>query len=191
MSTIGYARVSTADQDLALQLDALQNAGAERVFSDVASGAKADRPQLTACLEQLTAGDTLIVWRLDRLGRSLRHLVELVEDLKAREVQLRSIHDGIDTRTPAGRLQLGIFASLAEFERELISERTKAGLAAARRRGNEGGRRPVITAAKMRAAAALLAEGLTVREAAEAVGVSKTALYDALKTAKAQSATVN
>jgi len=178
---------------LDLQRDALAAADVStaHVYEDRASGRRDDRPGLAACLKAVRTSDTLVIWKLDRLGRSLRHLVELVEDLKAREVQLRSIHDGIDTRTPAGRLQLGIFASLAEFERELISERTKAGLAAARRRGNEGGRRPVITAAKMRAAAALLAEGLTVREAAEAVGVSKTALYDALKTAKAQSATVN
>ena len=137
---IGYARVSTRAQDLALQLDALERAGCERVYKDVGSGTIRRRPQLDACLDYLRAGDTLVVWRLDRLGRSLRHLVELVGDLQEREIAFRSLTEAIDTNTPAGRLQLHLFAALAEFERELIRERATAGREAARARGRLGGR---------------------------------------------------
>ncbi|MDA8069957.1 MAG: recombinase family protein [Actinomycetota bacterium] len=178
---IGYARVSTADQDPAMQLHELEAAGAERVYVENASGARADRPQLAACLEQLTAGDSLIIWRLDRLGRSLKDLVRIVDELKEAGVQLCSLRDGIDTSTAGGRLQFGIFASLAEFERALISERTKAGLDAARRRGSTGGRPKALSDQQLAAALALKAQGISVREAASLVGVSKTVLYEALR----------
>lgn len=144
---IGYARVSTHDQELNLQLDALMQAGCspDLIFTDKISGAKADRPGLTKCLQELQAGDTLIVWRLDRLGRSIHHLIELVEGLKAKCVSFKSIRDGaIDTTTASGELVFNIFSSLAQFERRLIQERTKAGLSAARARGRLGGRKPIV-----------------------------------------------
>ena len=141
---IGYARVSTKDQDLALQIDALEKAGCVRIFEDKVSGAKSVRKGLEDCLSSLQDGDTLIIWRLDRLGRSLQHLVTLVTDLRDKGVSLRSIQDGvIDTTTANGGLIFNIFAAISEFERGLISERTHAGLAAARSRGKKGGRRPL------------------------------------------------
>ena len=146
---IGYARVSTRAQDLALQLDALERAGCERVYEDVGSGTIRRRPQLDACLDYLRAGDTLVVWRLDRLGRSLRHLVELVGVLREREIAFRSLTEAIDTNTSAGRLQLHLFAALAEFERELIRERARAGREAARARGRLGGRPKALTPEKL------------------------------------------
>ena len=145
-NTVGYARVSTEDQEVNLQLDALKQAGCtdDLIFIDKASGARADRPRLEACLKALQPGDTLLVWRLDRLGRSMTHLVMLVEDLLARNIAFRSICDGaIDTTTASGELVFNIFSSLAQFERRLIQERTKAGLSAARARGRKGGRRPI------------------------------------------------
>jgi len=142
---IGYARVSTRGQDLALQLDALTQAGCERTFQDVGSGTLRHRPELAAFLDYLRSGDTLVVWRLDRLGRSLRHLVEVVAGLEERGVAFHSLQEAIDTTTAAGRLQLHLFAALAEFERELIHERSQAGREAARARGRQGGsaQRPV------------------------------------------------
>ena len=141
---IGYARVSTAEQDLHLQLDALNKAGCEKVFKDKASGARAKRPGLDACVAAMEPGDTLIVWRLDRLGRSMPHLVGLVEELLGKGIGFRSLLDGaIDTTTASGELMFHIFSSLAQFERRLIQERTQAGLAAARARGRKGGRRPI------------------------------------------------
>ena len=140
---IGYARVSTTDQDLCLQIDALRQHGVkkEHLFCDKISGAKEDRPGLAACNETLRKGDTLVVWRLDRLGRSMRHLVNMIEELKERGIGFRSISDGmIDTTSASGELVLNIFSALAQFERRLIQERTKAGLAAARARGRIGGR---------------------------------------------------
>ena len=140
---VGYARVSTNDQELALQIDALRTHGVtkENLFCDKLSGAKEDRPGLIACLASLNRGDTLVVWRLDRLGRSMRHLVNMIEDLKERGIGFRSISDGmIDTTSASGELVLNIFSALAQFERRLIQERTKAGLAAARSRGRRGGR---------------------------------------------------
>ncbi len=141
----GYARVSTADQNPDLQLDALRAAGCSRIFIDYASGAKTARPELARALDHLRAGDTLIVWKLDRLGRSLPHLVETVKALSDRDVGLRSLQDPIDTTTPGGRLVFHVFAAMAEFERDLIRERTNAGLAAARARGRVGGRPPALT----------------------------------------------
>ena len=140
---IGYARVSTLEQELHLQLDALKAAGCKKqhIFTDQASGSKAERPGLCACLKELKAGDTLIVWRLDRLGRSLRNLIDIVEQLKSRGVGFRSLNDGgIDTTTASGEMIFNIFATLAQFERRLIQERTQAGLTAARARGRQGGR---------------------------------------------------
>ena len=141
---LGYARVSTGDQSPDLQLDALRAAGCYRVFVDTASGALAARPELGKVLDQLRPGDTLIVWRLDRLGRSLRHLADTVTGLAERDVGFRSLQEAIDTTTPGGKLVFHVFASLAEFERDLIRERTQAGLAAARARGRNGGRPPVL-----------------------------------------------
>src|SRR5436853_4043311 len=178
---IGYGRVSTRAQDLALQLDALQQAGCERVYKDVGSGTIRRRPELDACLDYLRAGDTLVVWRLDRLGRSLRHLVELVGELQEREIAFRSLTEAIDTNTPAGRLQLHLFAALAEFERELIRERATAGREAARARGRKGGRPPLVTADKLAAAVAMRAHGeLTMAQIAATLGVGRSTLYQHL-----------
>src|SRR5205823_5483664 len=176
---IGYARVSTGDQDLALQLDALKAAGCERWFSDTASGSLTERPQLTRALEELRDGeDTLVVWRLDRLGRSLRHLIELVGELEHRQLGFRSLTEGIDTTTSSGRLVFHIFGAIAEFERQLIRERTQAGLNAARARGRLGGRRPVMTEQKLAVARELLAGGEhTMQQIAQTVGVGRATLY--------------
>lgn len=187
---IGYARVSTADQSLDMQIEALKAAGCDQVFTDVASGVKADRPGLEKALEYLRDGDTLIVWKIDRLARSLSDLLQTVETLRKRGVGFRSLTDaGIDTTTRNGKLLLNLFGTLAEFERDLIRERTKAGLASAAARGRNGGRRPVVTPAKLARAQKLMraeeagGKGLTVREAAAAINVGKTALYEALKEA--------
>jgi DNA invertase Pin-like site-specific DNA recombinase len=142
---IGYARVSTNGQDLDLQVRELKVAGCKQVFTDRVSGSKSERPGLDACLKTLKKGDTLLVWRLDRLGRSMQHLVNVVADLKGKGVGFKSIRDGaIDTTTASGELVFNIFAALAQFERELIRERTMAGLSAARARGKLGGRKPVL-----------------------------------------------
>ncbi|MGX4864207.1 recombinase family protein [Escherichia coli] len=188
MALIGYARVSTAEQDTALQTDALRNAGCERFFEDTASGAKADRPGLADALAYLRDGDVLVVWRLDRLGRSLPHLIETVGKLEARGVGFRSLTENIDTTTPGGRLIFHVFGALGQFERDLIRERTKAGLTAAAARGRKGGRKPVVTADKLQRARELVANGLNVREAAARLKVGKTALYAALQAASSGSA---
>ena len=143
---IGYARVSTQEQDLNLQIDALKKAGCQKheIFVDKISGAKAERPGLEKCLAEIKAGDTLLVWRLDRLGRSMLHLVSLIEDLRTKQINFKSICDGaIDTTTASGELIFNIFSSLSQFERRLIQERTKAGLDAARARGRVGGRKTI------------------------------------------------
>ncbi|MGL4968490.1 MAG: recombinase family protein [Inquilinus sp.] len=180
MVEVGYARVSTADQDPALQLDALAKAGCTRVFQDKASGGKADRPGLTAALAFVREGDILVVWKLDRLGRSLPHLIETVNALEIQGVGFRSLTEAIDTTTPGGRLIFHIFGALGQFERDLIRERTRAGLDAAAARGRRGGRKAVVTEEKLRRARTLIAQGLTVREAAARIKVGKTALYAAL-----------
>ncbi|ELK3559598.1 recombinase family protein [Salmonella enterica] len=183
MSTlIGYARVSTAEQSLDMQIDALKKAGCHQVFTDVASGAKADRLGLEKALEYLREGDTLVVWKIDRLGRSLAHLVQTIDGLRERGVGFRSLTDaGIDTTTRNGKLLFNLFATLAEFERELISERTKASLAVARARGRKGGRRFMVTDEMLAKARALMSKrGLTVKEAAKALGVGRSTLYRAL-----------
>jgi DNA invertase Pin-like site-specific DNA recombinase len=179
---IGYARVSTADQDAALQLNALADARCARIFTDQASGALDARPQLERTLDHLRPGDTLVIWKLDRLGRSLRHLIDTVQDLEGRGVGLRSLRETIDTTTPAGRLIFHLFGALAEFERDLIRERTHAGLEAARARGRRGGRRPLLTDHKLTVARQLLdAREHTVDEVARIVGVSRATLYRGLK----------
>ena len=145
---IGYARVSTQDQEVNLQVDALAKAGCAKnmIFIDKISGAKAERPGLRKCLDSLTSGDTLLVWRLDRLGRSMVHLIQLIEDLYQKSIGFRSLCDGsIDTTTASGELIFNIFSSLAQFERRLIQERTRAGLAAARARGKKGGRKKICS----------------------------------------------
>ncbi|MGA2929383.1 MAG: recombinase family protein [Solirubrobacteraceae bacterium] len=156
---IGYARVSTRQQDLALQLDALNQAGCERIFRDVGSGTIRKRPQLDACLDQLRSGDTLVVWRLDRLGRSLHHLVDVIAALEQRHVAFHSVREAIDTTTAGGRLQLHLFAALAEFERELIRERSQAGREVAKAAGRLGGRPVKLTADKKAAALAMRDRG--------------------------------
>ena len=181
MALVGYARVSTLDQNPALQRDALAAAGCTKLFEDRASGARADRPGLAQALAFLREGDVLVVWKLDRLGRSLPHLIETVAALAARGVGFRSLTEAIDTTTPGGRLVFHLFGALGQFERDLIRERTRAGLAAAAARGRKGGRKPVVTDDKLRRARALLAQGLTVREAAGRVRVGKTVLYEALR----------
>lgn len=177
MTTIGYARVSTPDQSLDMQLDALDAAGCTAVYTDTASGALDSRPGFAEALHSVGTGDTLVVWRLDRLGRSLAHLVTTVDGLGARGVALRSLHEQIDTSTATGRLTLGIFASLAEFERELTAERTAAGLAAARRRGATLGRPSVWSEEKAAAARTMLASGVSVAAVARALGVSRGTVY--------------
>ena len=152
---IGYARVSTSDQRLDLQQDALRGAGCERIFTDIVSGAKTERLGLTAALDACRAGDILVVWKLDRLGRSLAHLVATVEDLAGRSVGFRSLQEQLDTTTAGGKLIFHLFASLAEFERDLIRERTHAGLTAARARGRNGGRPKGVDEKKRKAAVAL------------------------------------
>ncbi len=183
MARVGYARVSTQDQDLALQLDALAAAGCTRMFEDRVSGARADRPGLGQALAYLREGDSLVVWKLDRLGRSLPHLIETVAALEERQVGFRSLTEAIDTSTTGGRLLFHLFAALAQFERDLIRERTQAGLAAAAARGRKGGRRPVVTETVLHRARGLLTKGLTVRDAAVRLKVGKTVLYEALAAA--------
>jgi DNA invertase Pin-like site-specific DNA recombinase len=174
---IGYARVSTDLQNLDLQLDALADVGSERVYCDTGSGSIKHRPELTACLDYLRAGDTVVVWRLDRLGRGLKHLIELVEQLQQREIGFRSLTEQIDTTTPAGRLQFHLFGALAEFEREIIRERTRAGLAAARARGRTGGRPVTLTPEKVAAAEAMRAGGQPIVQIARVLGVHRATLY--------------
>lgn len=175
---IGYARVSTQDQHLALQRDALEKVGCERIFVEKASGAQRDRPQLKAAVDYTRAGDTLVVWKLDRLARSLKQLIETVEELGRREIGLRSVTEAIDTGTSGGRLIFHVFGALAEFERSIIRERTQAGLAAARARGRIGGRPPALTAADLAAARALLSDPeITVAQAAKRLGVASSTLY--------------
>lgn len=175
---LGYARVSTDGLDHALQIDALQAAGCERVFIETASGSRSDRAELTKLLDQARRGDSISVWRLDRLGRSLRHLIELAEQLQERGIALRSLTEGIDTGTTAGRFLFNILGALGQMEREIIVERTRAGLRAAAARGRRGGRPPALDEAKLRAAKAMLASGtLTAAEVARQVGCAPSTLY--------------
>jgi DNA invertase Pin-like site-specific DNA recombinase len=174
---IGCARVSTDDQELALQEDELRRVGCQRIFTDKTSGTKSDRPGLAAALSHLRAGDVLVVWKLDRLGRTVKGLVDLVGELSGRGVQFRSLTDGIDTMTPAGRFFFHVMASLAQMERELIAERTRAGLAAARKRGRFGGRKRRMTPGKVESARQLLSGGMPPGDVARNLGVSIPTLY--------------
>lgn len=181
MTRVGYVRVSTPDQETALQHDALTAAGCSRIFQDQASGARTDRPGLADALGYLREGDVLVVWKLDRLGRSLPHLIETVATLERKGVGFLSLTEAIDTTTPGGRLIFHMFGALGEFERDLIRERTRAGLTAAAARGRKGGRKPVVNPDVLARARALMAKGLTAREAAYRLKIGKTALYEALR----------
>ncbi|WP_066775663.1 recombinase family protein [Sphingomonas sp. CCH5-D11] len=174
---IGYARVSTPEQDLTPQLDALRDTGCERTFSDKASGAKANRAGLAEALSHARAGDVLVIWKLDRLGRTMKGLVDLAAELAGRGIGLRSITDGIDTAGTAGKLVFHILAAMAEMERDLNRERTTAALIVARREGRVGGRKTVMTPKRLEAARKLLASGMTIREIAPTIGVSVPTLY--------------
>ena len=174
---IGYARVSTEDQKLDLQREALRAAGCERIFEDTAGGV-AERPALREALAHPRAGDTLVVWRLDRLGRSIKNLIAHAESLRTQSVGLRSLKEAIDTESSSGQLVFQIFGALAEFERALIRERTGAGLAAARARGREGGRRKRLDEDQRRHAVELYrSRQLTVKEICALVGISRSTLY--------------
>ena len=180
-SRVGYARVSTADQSLDLQLDALRDAGCGIVFTDYASGATKTRPGLDAALAHLRRGDTIAVWRLDRLGRSTSHLISTVENLREEGVAFRSLTEGMDTSTSGGQMIYSVFAAMAQFERDVISERTKAGLDAAKARGRKGGRRPSMTPAQIDAAREMQTKGKTLEDIAAVLKVSRSSVYRHLK----------
>jgi len=185
---LGYARISTKDQNLDLQFDALKKANCELIFQDIISGTKADRPQLNKMLEHARKGDVIVVWKLDRLGRSLKHLVELISMFIDKGIGFKSLQDNIDTTTAQGRLIFNIFACLAEFERDLISERTKAGLQATRSRGKMGGRpKGLSNQAKLTAMACetLYKERkLSINEICKQLNISKGTFYSYLKSRK-------
>ena len=178
---IGYARVSTQDQNPQLQLDALEAADCEQIFQEKVAGKSKDRPELTACLRSLRKGDTLVAWKLDRLARSLKDLVEIIHDLDQRGIGFKSLTESIDTVSTGGRLVFHIFGALAEFEHSLIRERTMAGLTAARARGRKGGRKPVMSPADIRKAAAMLSDPkITKTEVAKHFSISRVTLNAAL-----------
>jgi len=182
---IGYARVSTLDQNLALQQDALKEAGCEKIYIEQMSGAVTDRPALLEALQYARSGDTLIVWKLDRLARSMKQLIETVEKLRLRSIGFRSLTEAIDTTTAQGVLVFHMFSALAEFERQLIRERTRAGLAAAKRAGRTGGRPAKLTEDDLDAARTLLANpDITVADVADRLGVSPVTLYRYLPAAR-------
>lgn len=174
---IGYARVSTQDQNLDLQIEALTKAGCEKIFDDKISGSYAERPGLAKTLEMLRDGDTIVVWKLDRLGRSVKNLVNLVGELHKQGVHFKSLTDAIDTGTTSGRFFFHVMASLAEMERELTVERTRAGLEVARQLGRKGGRKRQMTDSKIESAKKLLANGIPPRDVAKNLGVSIPTLY--------------
>ncbi|PFG08836.1 MULTISPECIES: recombinase family protein [unclassified Marinobacter] len=172
---VGYARVSTQDQNAELQVDALEKSGCEQIFQEKITGKLRERPELSQCLRTLQTGDTLVVWKLDRLARSLKDLVEIVQDLNDRQVSFKSLTEAIDTISSGGRLVFHIFGALAEFEHSLIRERTIAGLQAARARGRKGGRKPSMSNSDIRKAAAMLSNpDITKKEVAEHFQVSRT-----------------
>ena len=186
----GYARVSTKDQVLNLQIDALKTAGCHKIFYEVAKGTRADRPEWLKLLEEIQKGDTLIVWKLDRMGRSLHHLIKVVNDLIAKGVDIISIQDPLNTTSAQGRLIFNMFASLAEFEKDLIRERTIAGLKSARARGRMGGRPKGLSEKAKKTActaeALYLQNELKTDDIAEQLGISKTTLYKYLRTRNVQ-----
>ena len=181
MAFIGYARVSTGDQTLDLQKDALQAAGCLDVYEEVASGARMTRPQLAAALRACRRGDTLVIWKLDRLGRNTKHLLEIVEDLTQRDIGLKTLTGfAIDTHTPHGRLALQMFAALAEYERALIQERIMAGIAAARARGRNGGRKPKLSPEQQQLAVDMAQGGISITTIASTLQCSRHTVYKAL-----------
>jgi DNA invertase Pin-like site-specific DNA recombinase len=182
---IGYARVSTRDQKAHLQLDALREAGCEKIFEETASGARRDRPALNAALDFMRSGDTLVVWKLDRLARSTRQLLDTVEMFERRKIGLKTITQNIDTTNAGGRLIFTVFGAIAEFEREIIRERTRAGLDAARSRGRKGGRPRSLSDKDLKQARALLTDPeITVEEVARRFGVGPSTLYRYLPAAR-------
>ncbi|MCL1484238.1 MAG: recombinase family protein [Marinobacter sp.] len=182
---IGYARVSTQDQNAELQVDVLEKAGVEQVFQEKFTGKLRERPELSQCLRTLRQGDVLVVWKLDRLARSLKDLVEIVQDLQDREIGFKSLTEAIDTTSSGGRLVFHIFGALAEFEHDLIRERTIAGLQAARARGRKGGRKPSMSDSDIRKAGAMLSDSqITKTEVAAHFGVTRTTLNASLKRMK-------
>jgi DNA invertase Pin-like site-specific DNA recombinase len=179
---IGYARISTTDQTLALQRDALEKAGCEQIFTDTVSGTKAVRIGLTEALSHLRRGDTLVVWRLDRLGRSLRHLIDTITSLQEQEIGFKSLTENIDTTTSGGKLVFHIFGALAEFEREIVKERTLAGLGSARARGRVGGRPKALTSKEIQMLNSMAADkSLTVADICKTFGIGKTTFYRYVK----------
>ncbi len=179
---IGYARVSTQDQTLDLQLDALNKASCERTYTDTASGSKTDRKGLLEALDHLRAGDVLVVWRLDRLGRTLKQLIELINDFKSKDIGFKSLQESIDTTTSGGKLVFHIFGALAEFEREVIRERTNAGLTAARAQGRLGGRPKALDAKKASLAKSLYDSKVhSVHDICDTLGISRGTLYRYVK----------
>lgn len=179
---IGYVRVSTSDQNLDLQLDALKQIGCDKIYKDIASGAKADRVGLAEVLKYIRKGDTLVVWRLDRLGRSLRHLIDTINQINDQGSYFRSIQESIDTSTSGGKLIFHIFGALAEFERDIIRDRTNAGLEAARKRGRFGGRPKKMDKKKIALAKTLMADkSNSINDICEILHISKATLYRCLK----------
>ncbi|KDR96820.1 Site-specific DNA recombinase [Peptoclostridium litorale DSM 5388] len=175
---IGYARVSTREQNLDLQMDALKSSGCEKIFTDKVSGAKKERPGLKQVLEYARKGDIVVVWKLDRAGRSLKHLIEIVNGLNNKGVGFISLKESLDTTSSTGKLMFHIFASLAEFERDIIRERTLAGLSSARARGRVGGRPPVMDTNKIAMAKSMMADkSISVKDICKALSVSKSTLY--------------
>ena len=177
----GYARFSTEDQNPAMQIAALKKAGCETVFKDEGTGAYLKRPALNRCLKKLETGDTLIVWKLDRLGRSLRDLITMLDDFRSKGIRFKSLTEAIDTETPTGRAMWQMIGVLAELERSLIVERTQAGIKAAQRRGVKFGRKPKLTPDRLTHARKLIEQGKTPTQAAKLMGVSRATLYRALQ----------
>jgi DNA invertase Pin-like site-specific DNA recombinase len=179
---IGYARISTHEQTLDLQIDALENAGCGKIFTDTVSGSKSERKGLTEALSHLREGDTLVVWRLDRLGRSLRDLIDTITHLGSRGVGFKSLQENIDTNTSGGKLVFHIFGSMAEFERDIIRERTLAGLHAARKRGRSGGRPKALTPKEVQMLNSMASDkSLTVSDICKKLGIGKTTFYRYVK----------
>lgn len=182
MTLIGYARVSTASQTTDLQEDALHSAGISTIFKDIISGSTTERPQLNECLKYLRKGDTLIVWKLDRLGRSLKHLIALIQEFEEKGIHFKSLQESIDTSSSSGKLIFHLFCALAEFERNLISERVRSGIESARKRGRKGGRPEVMTREQAEKAYRLLNSGnASPKELMTMFNVKKTSLYKYIK----------
>ncbi len=181
MAVIGYARISRSEQSVDLQCDALLAAGCTRIFTDEMSGARSDRPGLKQALDYVRDGDTMCIWRLDRMGRSVANLIEVVAELERRGVALKSLNEEIDTSSPSGRLVFHVFSAIAEFERNLIRERVSAGLESARKRGRIGGRPSAVTAAKARSIRAMRAQGLSTSEILESAQISRATLFRFLR----------